>query len=366
MTEPLWQQITPDLYLNNQLYVYPAIHDHDLDDRFPVNWPYMIISQGSAGSDYAFLGALAKTLAAFRPDTFSALRENGLFAPTLQMILRQNMDSVASREDYLSEKAHPPAFDIRFISTGRMVAQAAKMRPEDIPPLVSLRVVDEDFADTAGLAGLSEKLLDSPAAIGRLWRNLDWEREMTVTIDDVVGPTGQSLTFEWHLLRGDPNRVQIEPVGSDGRTARISIAWHNPWREPVRVGRRAFERSQSRVDIGVFANNGTYDSAPAMISIDFPEHQVRQYASGPDGNRLTSIDYNAQAREVYFDPMLYWSAPWSDAARYDESGKLVGWDRTQSTGETAFVPANEATVALETVVVGDKNAEASILRRVDQ
>lgn len=341
MTDPFWRAVTPMLYANNHIYVYPEHRDYDAEDLYPINWPYMIVSQGSSGSDRAFLEAVAMTLAAFPADTFAALREERLVAPTIQMILRRNLTSVASREDYRSGAAHPPVFDGRQIRTGRMVAQAAEMQPEDIPPLVRLRVTEDSFIAEAGLANLDERLLDSPAAIGRLWRDYVWEKTLTVTAEDTVAPNDRDVTFAWRILQGDPALIRIEPQGPDGRSARITIAWHDPWSLSAPQKNGSVERRVSRVDIGVFANNGVHDSAPSMISIDFPEHQIRQYADATGGKQLTSIDYNARGREAYFDPVLYWSAPWTDVARYNEAGALLGWDRLGADGATRFVPVGE-------------------------
>lgn len=341
MTNPFWRAVTPLLYANNHIYVYPEHHDYDAEDLYPINWPYMIVSQGSSGSDRAFLEAVAMTLAAFPADTFAALRETRLVAPTIQMILRRNLASVASREDYRSGLAHPPVFDSRRIRTGRMLAQAAEMRPEDIPPLVRLRVTEESFIAEAGLADLDERLLDSPAAIGRLWRDYAWEKTLTVTAEDTVAPDDRDVTFAWRILQGDPSLIRIEPLGPDARSARITIAWHDPWRLSAPQKNGSVERRVSRVDIGVFANNGVHDSAPSIISIDFPEHQIRHYADAAGSKQLTSIDYNARGREAYFDPILYWSAPWTDVAHYNEARALLGWDRLDADGETRFVSVGE-------------------------
>ncbi len=358
MTDPFWRAVTPLLYANNHIYIYPEHRDYDAEDLYPINWPYMIVSQGSSGSDRAFLETVAMTLAAFPADTFAALREARLVAPTIQMILRRNLTSVASREEYLSGAAHPPVFDGRRIRTGRMVAQAAEMRPEDIPPLVRLRVTEESFVAEAGLADLDERLLDSHAAIGRLWRDYAWEKTLTVTAEDTAAPNDRDVTFAWRILQGDPALIRIEPLGPDGRSARITIAWHDPWRLSAPQKNGAVKRRISRVDIGVFANNGVHDSAPSMISIDFPEHQIRHYADAAGGKQLTSIDYDARGREAYFDPVLYWSAPWTDVARYDEAGALLGWDRLGADGEARFVPAGEDQLPPEMYQVNIRKVQA--------
>jgi hypothetical protein len=236
------------------------------------------------------------------------------------------------------------------------------MRPEHVPPMMRLRVTQDDFANAAGLAKLDERLLDTPAAIGRLWRSFAWEQTLTVTAEDTIVPEGQELTFEWRLLRGDPTRVKIEPQGPDGLSARISVAWHDPWTESATERQTPFERQLSRVDIGVFANNGVYDSAPALISIDFPEHQLRQYGDGPDGKRLETINYDARGRKAYFDPVLYWSAPWTDTARYDENGALLGWNRRLTDGATGFVPLSDDLVSIQDPLVDASNPDVSVLR----
>jgi hypothetical protein len=367
MTNAFWREVTPILYENNHIYIYPEHRDHDAEDRFPVNWPYMITCQGSSGSDQKFLNAVALTLAALPHDTFAFLREKGLVAPTVQMILRRNLATVATREDYLSGIAHPAAFDGRLVRTGRMVAQAAALRLEDIPPLVRLRVIEEDFSEAAGLAGLDERLLDTPAAIGRLWRGFAWERELVVTTEDTSAPNDRPLTFEWRLLRGDPKRVWIEPQGPDGRTARIRVAWHEPWLELMSGGKKPIERRMSRVDIGVFANNGVQDSAPSFISINFPEHQMRRYIATTDGEkRIFSIDYDAQGRGAYFDPLLYWSAPWTDTARYDKSGAISGWDRLAADGTTKRLVPNDLGTRMPRYEIDPSNKRIPTLRRVGE
>jgi hypothetical protein len=359
MTDPFWRAVTPILYASNHIYVYPEHRDHDAEDRFPANWPYMITSQGSSGSDQRFLNAIALTLAAFRRDTFAVLQEKGLVAPTVQMILRRNLATVLNRADYLSGVAHPAAFDGSLVRTGRMVAQAAELRPDEIPPMVQLRVIKEDFTEAAGLARMDERLFDTPAAIARLWRGFAWERELVVTTEDTSAPNDRPITFAWKVLRGDPDRVRIEPQGPDGRVAKIKIAWHDPWVERVSSQKGEAERRMSRVDIGVFASNGVHDSAPSFISIDFPEHQIRQYSTGADGEkRLLSIDYDAAGRGAYFDPLLYWSAAWTDTARYDKSGALFGWNRRDAGGTTeSFVPDDTgAKMPLYEIVQSDKRA----------
>jgi hypothetical protein len=325
------------LYEHNHLYIYPEHRDHDEADLFPANWPYTLTSQGSSGSDQPFLEAIGMTLAAFQPETFAFLREERLVAPTLQMILRRTIAGVESRDDYLTGAAHPVVFDAARLRPERMVELAASLRPEEIPPMVRLNVVDEDFQINAGLAGLNERLFDTPSAIARIWHGFDYRREMVVSAEETADPNGRPLTFTWRLLQGDPEKVLIDPLDPEGRRARITIAWHDAF--TISSGSAGSPpRETSRIDIGVFALNGAAESAPAFVSVSFPTHQKRLYGPATDGiRRLNSVDYNALDRAVYYDPYLYWSAFWRDEAIHDEDGKIVAWRRTTSDDEETVV-----------------------------
>lgn len=351
MTWPDRPNTTARLYRNNHLYVYPEHRDHDAVDRFPANWPYMIVSQGSSGSDRVFLEAIAATLAAFRPDTFDALRRARLVAPTVQMILRRNLAGVNRAEEYFTGIAHPVVIAGDRVRPGRMVGQAAAMAPDAIPPLVRLRVEDETFRDEAGLALRSERLFDTPQGIARLWRDVTGVKEMVVSTAGTIDPNGRDLTFRWVLLQGDPDRVTITPLDPAGRTVRIQIRWHDPWTVPARIEGESAPgtRRLSRVDIAVFAENGATPSAPAFVTVDFPAHQVRRY--GPEteaGPRLLSIDYDAAGRTVPFDPALYWTAPWIDEAISDARGAVTGWRRIHADRRIETVPRDARHAVTET------------------
>lgn len=318
-------------YAANLLYVYPEHQDHDAVDLFPAAWPYTVTSQGSSGSDQPFLRALAMTMAAFRPETRARLIEAGLMAPTLQMLLRQGQAAVRGPTAYLSAAAHPTVFDAAQLVPERMVAAAARLDPGAIPPLVRLEVETEDFADAAGLAGLSERLYSTPSALARIWRGWDGRREMRISAAATRDPNGRPLRFHWLLLQGDPARVRIEPLEADGRRARISIDWHEAVSLPGgRLG--------ARVDVAVIAWNGAGFSAPAFVSVAFPDHELRRHAPGPDGTpRLVEVDYRAQGRD--YDPLLHWSAGWRDVLVWGPDGQLAAIERHRDGAVTRIDPA---------------------------
>ena len=323
MTSPNAPLRAWQLYAANHLYVYPGHRDHDRVDLFPANWPYTVLSQGSSYTDRPFLRALALTLAAFPPETRARLEAEGLVAPTLQMILRRTLNDVNSRAAYFTGLAHPTVFTREMLRPGRMVGLAAAITPGDIPPMVALQVEVDGFRRRAGLVDLPEQLFDTPSAIARIWRGFETEKEMIVSAAATNDPNGRPLSFDWALLRGDPERVRITPLDAQGTRARLTIGWHD--RRPV--GPRE-SRLTDRIDIGVFANNGVHDSAPAFVSVSFPTHETREFETGPDGAlRLVAIDYDAIGRERTFDPVLHWSAPWRDVFTHDAEGRITGWTR---------------------------------------
>ena len=320
-------------YFANQIYFYPAHKDYDTTngDVFPFNAPYYVVSVGSSGSDKPFMNAVAATLAAFTPETKRVLVGSRLLAPTVQMILRSTQKTVKSAEDYYSGVAHPVAFAASNLNVNAMVKMAHEVTSNNIPPLVTLQVVREtqlqvgrDFFDGFAAAGL----YDSPALLTRVFRGTAWQHTMTVRASGVVLPGVTNLTWRWALLQGDEKLVNIRPLGTGGQMAEISVAYH----VPQFPGAANSEIKSSRVDIGVFAHNGTYPSAPAMISFYFLANEQREYDSD---NRIVSVEYGG-AGSGYVDPMLSYRRQWRDVYKYDAKGRVCGWQRSRGSIEDSF------------------------------
>ena len=319
----LWQNLRA-----NHLYIHPAHKDFtdESGDLFPANTPYLLVSRGSSGSDQPFLEAVAMIYAAFRPDTKARLIEEQMLVPTVQMVFRRSLQNVRSREAYFSGDAHPAAFQGWQINPARMVSLANSIREADIPAEVRINVEQEELGtegiDFFGL-GLDERLFDTPQAVARIWRSHAGRRSMIVSAGETRDANGRDLTFHWHLLQGDPERVTIEPLDA-GTRARITLDWHESF--PISEDDPTVT---SRVDIGVFANNGVHDSAPAILSWYFPPHETRLYEDGPDGApRLVSLDHaDPEKAAIYADPLLLPRADWRDDFSYAPDGSLASWTR---------------------------------------
>ncbi len=314
-------------YLAGQVHVYPEHRDHDPEygDLFPANTPFYIISQGSSGSDQPHLEALAMILAALRPETKAFLHENQLLAPTVQLIFRRSLAAVSSVEGYRSGQAHPSVIPRDQINLLRMVGFANSLTPETVPPMVRLSVLSETIAiqgvDYFG-EDLTERLIDTPVAIGRVWRSHAFRRSMIVSVESTRDLNGRPPEFTWRILRGDPARTRVEPLDDRGLRARITVDWQLPRPVPGSPDIRS-----SRVDVGVFANSGHSDSMPGLISILLPQHETRRYEAGPDGEmRIQSIDRRVE-QDAYADPVLFPRCDWRDVYQYSAEGVLQGWER---------------------------------------
>ena len=328
LTARLFQQ-----YVSNHVYVYPEDRDHDPNrgDMYPANTPYLVISQGSSGSDKPFLKAIAAILAAFSRDVKDVLREQRLVMPTVQMILRRGQKSITSDADYLSGKAHPTVFEGSDVDPLKMIKLANGLAIADIPPLVHLSVVEESKPQPGVevFGPQPEALFDTPAAIARVVRGTAYEKRMVVSAAKTTSPGQQTLSYRWVVLRGETERIQIKPRAKDASEVEIIVPWHE--RRPI-AGRP--ELTTDRVDIGVFAYNGKHFSAPSFISFVYPAHQERDY---DDKNRIVSIDYAAaKFAKRSVDARVFFDRAWRDIYAYTPKGELIGWRRVRGKAETRF------------------------------
>jgi hypothetical protein len=327
-------------YVSNHLYVYPEHQDHDrghngagggYGDVYSANTPYVIIAQGSSGSDASFLDAIACTLAAFRPEVKQWLAQNRALIPTVQMIFRLSNKPLIEPSDYLTGKAHPTVFDGRHIDTLRMIEMAHKMRQDEVPPVVQLRVVREnapargkDYFDVAA----DEKLFDTPAAIARVARSTQYAHHMVVSAKASYDLNHRPLTWHWRVLRGDVERIKITPLNDDGSVVELQVPYHQ---------RRLVEGSDvasNRVDIGVFVHNGQYYSAPGFMTFFFLDNQVRVYN---DKHLIDSVQYTDHAQGGnYVDPRIDVAKTWRDEYHYDDQSRLIGWTRMRDQEKQSF------------------------------
>jgi hypothetical protein len=354
-------------YSHNQLYVYPCHVDHrpgrngkedgkpdgkagGHGDVYFANTPYLIASQGSSGSDQAFLQAIALTMAALRPEVKQLLIQQNALSPTLQMIFRQSNKQVAKPDDYFTGAAHPPVFRGEDIRREQMVRLAHELTKDHLPPLVSLKVVEEDkpvqghdYFDPQP----SEQIFDTPCAIARVMRGTAQRRRMVVSAEgsrhvaaslrDAKASLGEirprePLRFRWVVLCGDAAAIRIRPLNETSSQVELSVPWHA--RRPVEPGSKL---ETNRVDIACFAASGERWSAPAFVCFYCSDSEDRVY---DEAGHIQSVTYNTN----YADPAIVPRKAWRDEYHYTR-GDLTGWTRIRGEKKEDFTADGRRIVA---------------------
>lgn len=293
MTDPGGNRFLAQQYLSNNLFIYPEHQDHDIGangvggygDMLPLNTPCLLISQGSSFTDQPFLHALVATTAAFRPETQKLLLEKRLLCPTLQSIFRRSNKMVQTPEDYFTGKAHPVVFDGSQIDAAKMIRIAHDMTPDTVPPVVIMQVIEETKCEEGKnffeyIGSVPWKLSDTPVSIARILRGNEAEHGMLISLEKSVNFSKKPLQLRTALLQGDPRFVRVE--SSDGKPVmRIRVRWQPP------VINASGIRSH-RIDIGIFADNGTSISAPSIISFYMLPNEMHFY---DEKGRVSEIHY---------------------------------------------------------------------------
>jgi len=311
------------LYLNNQIWFYPEHKDYDNEqgDLYPANAPFYTVVQGSSFADKVFMRAFAAAMAALPPATKQYLTATKMVAPTMQVLLRYNCGKVKVPEDYLEGAVHPPVFDGTDLDVTNLVMMAHDLKPEDVQPVVNLQVVRED-SNVSGVDyfdRLPEQLFNTPCCIARIARGVGYQRKMMVQAR--VARKG-SFDYKWVLLQGDPTKVEIKKLTSDGSRVEITVDWHGFYR-PKNSDGSPRRLMSGRVDIGCFVKGERYYSAPSIISVYHLPSEERVYN---EAHKIVSVDYSNPLKR-YSDPALSVQKAWKDLYAYTDSGELKGWYR---------------------------------------
>jgi hypothetical protein len=325
-------------YRANQHYFYPAVRDVDEDDLTARDlgiamFPYATQTVGKSGSEMDEVRKFVHSMAAFKPAVKPLLVSNGLLIPTLQMVWRRSR--VSSDAEYLSGLAHPTAFS-DVPNDVAMIQLANGIDTTNIPPLVQLSVVEENFWGTQSMryndANRSEKRFTTPNAIARVFYGIEKTKRMVVSAEGSFDVNSLPLTYHYVVLRGDPGKVRITPLNAAGSRAEIEFDYHT---ERIVEGT---QRLSNLVVVGVFVHNGSYYSAPAFISSLSLTNEQRTY--GLDGRiqqiRYLNNDVNAQVSASY---AVSYSKSWSsDTYTHDFNGRQAGWVRAVGAAQTHYSP----------------------------
>jgi len=321
-------------YRASQHYAYPAVNDvrDGQRDMMFAMFPYATQSFGKSHSEEDELRKFIHTLAAFKPEVKALLIEKGLLIPTLQMVWRRTR--VADDAAYLSGAAHPSAFDNNANDLA-MIEMANAINTDDIPPMIQLSVVSENFGDTHATRyneyNRSERRFTTPAAIARIHYGIEYTKRIVVDASNSFDTNGRPLTWHFAVLRGAPGSVRINPRNPEGSLVEIEFD-----HQEDRLVDGTDGQTSSLAIVGAFVHNGTYYSAPGFITSYSLWNETRFY----DGHRrLREIAYlgNAINNETGNTYALSLTKDWTkDIYSYDFNGRPAGWIRTTDTLHTSY------------------------------
>jgi hypothetical protein len=159
---------------------------------------------------------------------------------------------------------------------------------------------------------------------------------MVVSAEESRDLNGLALKFHWVVLQGNAQAITIKPLNEQGSRAEITVPYFT--RFPIAPG-AAME--SNRVDIGAFAHNGTYYSAPAFVSLLTLDGEKRVYN---EKKLLESLDTADPAvAGNYVDPVVATLGRWRDEFHYNDQNQLLGWTRIRDKERQEFA-ANGALV----------------------
>ena len=329
------------LYRLNQFWIMPAHMDFgkkDIGDVFPGVAPFQFITVGSSWTDQGPLRAALAASASFRRPVKDEIVRRCLVGPTMQWLMRRTRKGIETEEDYLSPTAHPVAFDGSSLDTERLVETAHALRPDQIPPVASLSLINSrkhpihypapvrDYPDA-----IAEVLYSTSSAICLVLRAVEGER--TFMFHARADGADTPSTFTWRVVHGDASAVKIVETGeADDATPERGFA-------KILIDRRNLT---TRIDVACFAKSETSSyGAPSIISFFPIPQETRTYR--PDG-QIASIDY-ANEKKVYSDPIVSLPRKWKDVYSYDDNGKPLGWTRISDGKEVAsFTPSGHRIV----------------------
>ena len=311
------------MLLSNQIYCYPTYSDYRMasGDLFTANTPYYVAVSGGSGAEKAYTKAIAEAICALPGDTRRYLSDKGLLMPTMQTLLRGTQRGITGRDGYLSGPAHPAAFLPSQLDRDRLIACAARLTTNSIPPLAMIQVEDVSGLNPAldmPTYVHNESLFATHMAVVRVFRAYPYKRSYKVT----VHCQATSAVIRAVLLQGLSDRVAIERSREDPRTWLVEVAHHAPFDTPTADGGAI---RTTRVDIGFLAESEVGISMPAILSVCFLGNEKRVY---DEKGLLRSIDYR-RPTAPYTDPLLTYEREWKDVFNHDAQGRITGWTRVR-------------------------------------
>ena len=244
-----------NFYENNFLFCAPAVGTFTLErDSFSFLSPFYLHAIGKSHSDVRLLGPLVFASDALPPALKTRIMRGGLFVPTMMYLFKSHIGNGLK-----SAEAHVPAYLIPesekdyqgptpFLDKVVNAAHALK----HIPPVARMTIDEikvqsvKDYPATPFI----EDNVYSFTGVLREGETIILTMNLRKSWTDGQRPITQYFAKK---LRGGGT---LETLDEEGSQLRITV----PWAKPPRT-------HDYRSDFLLLVNDGTYDSAPAYVSI---------------------------------------------------------------------------------------------------
>ncbi len=253
----IWPGLYVSFYQNNFLLVSPAVSTYKPgEDRFCFLSPFSLHSIGASGTDAVLHQPIIFAAASLPPALKTRILRSGLYVPTLMWLFKKSWtgnlhDPSAHEPAYtLPEEAGkehqgPAPFLERFVTAAHDL--------KHIPPVARLRVVKAEIVHDEN-APHANKPFMADAGFGyfaalRRGEILELTIDLRQSWTDSLPFTG----FETVKLRGEGD---VRFLNDGHSMVKIAVPW-TP----------AEDVFNYRTDFALFVKDGTYESAPAYVSV---------------------------------------------------------------------------------------------------
>jgi hypothetical protein len=256
-----WPTRLPDLYRESKLAFFPEHRDHGIVDVYPGQWPWVMFSQGSSGSELDEVRKLLLTLGVLPADVRARLHETRTLGPFAQYVMRRSR--VASDSAYLTPAGHLTVFPDAD-NTAAMLDLATAITAAEAPPVVAVEVTDrtEPASWNVRVRPNTPYARDYDHA-GTAPTDTAGEMRILIDLTTSEDADGDTLVYFPRVVRGDAATVTLERLDETGTQWAITT----PYPADQVVNLDGQDRTVGRVTIAFVAHDGTWLSAPSYVSV---------------------------------------------------------------------------------------------------
>lgn len=317
-----WLSFYQGFYENNFFFIAPACDTNALGaDKFTFLTPYYMHSVGVSSSDCTLMRSFLYISAAMPPALKTRILRKGLEVPTIMYLFKKSFTG-----DIKSPDGHIPTWSqpAEALNTATSTPQLDRMLNganglTHIPPVAKFTVQSATFSTAPGTSySRGGYYRSSPYAMVATLRQ---NEKIVVTLDlsSSIADDGYTVSaYSASFIRGGGTIEYLNPQRSQ---VRITIPW-----------RYSTKQQDLRTDVLLTANDGTYDSAPAYVSV----YNIQAFATGYFG--LASYP-------TYVDPVRAYIFYNNSAFDGNDPAANAADDAAIATDKTALRPEGTATFA---------------------